>query len=115
MKLAVGLLALMLMATPVGANDPLKMYLSIGAAVAPANVYIQTILERSEQHRSIQIVTESEVFYSSSSVSLDGDRAPRMNTFKIAQLPAGHYNVVASVFGSDGKAVARAREWFDIR
>jgi hypothetical protein len=115
MKLALCLLTLTLATPSAGADDRVKMYLSVGAAMAPANVYIQTILERSQNNRSIRVVAESDLFYSSSTISLDGEHAPRINTVRLAQLPAGLYIASVSVTGVGGRELAHTRQYFEIR
>ena len=58
-------------------------------------------------NRAVEVVAESEDYYRSSEIQLDGDQAPRTNTFEFRSLPPGTYEVKATLLGSSG----RTRAW----
>jgi len=62
-------------------------------AFAPANLIVRTHIEADADNRAITIVAESNDFYRSSEVQLDGDRAPRTSTFEFRSLPSGTYQI----------------------
>jgi hypothetical protein len=93
------------------AKEPLSIRVSPAVAFAPANLIIQTRIDPDPYNRALEIVAESEAFYRSSTVQLEGDRAPKTTLFEFRSLPPGEYEVRASVIGADGqpKAIARAQ------
>ena len=80
--------------------------LSPSVAFAPANLVVKAIVEANKDNRSIEIVAESEDFYRSSEVSLDGERAPRTNLVQFRSLPTGAYLVRAVLRGAGGREIA---------
>ena len=103
-------IGLAMMTTVVGAREPLSIRASPAASFAPANLVIRTRLEPDADNRAMEVVAESDGFYRSSAIQLEGDRAPRTTTFEFRSLPAGEYEITAVVIGTDGRrrAVARA-------
>jgi hypothetical protein len=87
------------------------MHVSPAMSFAPANLLIRTKVEPDADNRSIEVIAESADFYRSSSIQLQGERAPRTVTFEFRSLPPGQYGVTASVVGMDGqrRALARSR------
>jgi hypothetical protein len=84
------------------------MQVSPAMAFAPANLVIQTRLEPDADNRFMEVVAQSDGFYRSSAIQLDGDRAPRTVRIEFRSLPPGECQVTAAVIGSDGhrRAVA---------
>ncbi len=116
MKAQAGLIAfLMLTATlPTGAGDKLALKVSPSVAFAPANLAVRAMVEADAQNRAIEIVAESDDFYRSSEVQLDGDRAPRTNTFEFRSLPPGMYEVRATLLGARGEHRAAMRQQVNV-
>jgi hypothetical protein len=94
-----------------GAKDNLSLRVSPAVSFAPADLVIQTRLEPDAANREMEVIAESGDFYRSSSIQLEGDRAPRTVRFEFRSLPAGEYEVRAAVMGKDGqrRAIARSR------
>jgi hypothetical protein len=90
-------------ATSVGANEPITIRVSPAMSFAPANLTVRTIVEPDADNRAMEIVADSEEFYRSSAVQLNGDRAPKTTIFEFRSLPPGEYHVTAAVFGTDGR------------
>jgi hypothetical protein len=82
------------------------MRVSPSVAFAPANLVVKTMVESNQENRSIEIIAESEEFYRSSEVELDGDRAPRTTIFQFRSLPSGSYRVRAVLRGAGGHEIA---------
>ena len=101
--------AVMMMTTAPGAKERLSMKVSPAMSFAPANLVIQTRLEPDADNRAMEIIAESDDFYRSSAMQLEGDRAPRTVTIEFRSLPPGEYQVTAVVIGSDGQRRAAAR------
>ena len=85
------------------------MQVSPAMSFAPANLVIQTRLEPDADNRAMEVIAESDDFYRSSAMQLDGDRAPRTARIEFRSLPPGEYQVTAVVIGSDGQRRAAAR------
>src|SRR4051812_44433974 len=95
MKLAVVCGVLLLAGGPFSARDQLSIRVSPMVAFHPADILVHTFVERDTVNREIQVTADSADFFSSSSVQLDGDDAPRSKEFRFRDLPAGNYSVVA--------------------
>jgi hypothetical protein len=66
---------LILAATSAGrAKESVAIRVSPAVAFAPADLVIRTSIEPDEHNRAIAIVADSESFYRSSSIQLEGDR-----------------------------------------
>jgi hypothetical protein len=97
-----------------GAVERLSLRVSPAVAMAPATLRVQATVEPMNENRSIQIIAESEGFYRSSEVSLEGDRAPRTNLLEFRGLPAGAYQVRAILKGVSGKELASTNKNLNI-
>jgi hypothetical protein len=71
--------------------------------LAPGHLVVQTVVEPDPANRLIQVIAESPDSYRSSEVQLDGNAAPRRNTFEFKDLPSGAYEIHAVLVGSDGQ------------
>ncbi len=102
--------AIVMAATSVGANGKVSMKVSPAISFAPATLVIKTRVEPDTDNREMDVVAESDEFYRSSTVPLDGDQAPPTSTFQLRGLPSGEYEVTAVVAGINGqqRAVAHA-------
>jgi len=93
----------------VGAKEPISIRVSPAVSFAPANLVIRTSIEPDADNRIMEVVVDSEEFYRSSAVELDGDHAPRTTSFEFRSLPRGDYQITAIVIGIDGRRRATAR------
>jgi len=110
MKARYLILGMMVAATAVaGANQPLAIRVSPAVSFAPANLVIRTQVDPDADNRSLEVVAESADFYRSSTVPLDGDRAPKTTQFEFRSLPPGEYAVSVIVTGADGRQRAVSR------
>jgi hypothetical protein len=96
--------------TGVVAKEPLSIRVSPAMSFAPATLVIRARVEPDADNRAMEVIADSEGFYRSSAIQLEGDRAPKTTTVELRSLPPGEYEVTAVVIGADGrrKAVARA-------
>ncbi len=105
-----GAAVLLLLALPAGAGDKLSMKVSPSVAFAPANLVVRAFVLQDADNRAIEVIAESEDFYRSSEIQLDGDKAPRTNVFEFRSLPTGTYQVSAVLIGSQGqRALVRSQ------
>jgi hypothetical protein len=97
-----------------GAGEPLVVSVHPAVSMAPANVKVETRIEADAANRAIEISADSQNFYRSSIIPLDGASAPRINVFELRGLPGGNYEVTAVLIGDDGHRRAYQRQSFNI-
>ena len=93
----------------VGATAPVSIRVSPAVSFAPANLVVQTVIEPDADNRAVEIVADGDDFYRSSTVQLEGDRAPKTIRFEFRSLPRGEYRVSAALIGVDGRSRAIGR------
>jgi hypothetical protein len=101
MKLGLHLVGILMVAAtcPAGAGERMIIKVTPAVAFAPANLVVRAVVEADADNRGISVIAESEDFYRSSEIQLDGDHAPRINTFEFRSLPPGNYSVKAMLMG----------------
>jgi hypothetical protein len=101
---------------PAGAGESDRMALRVSPAVAfaPANLVVRATIAADESNRAVEIVAESESFYRSSEITLEGDRAPRISLFKFRSLPPGTYEVRATLRGAHGEDRSTIRQQVNV-
>ena len=95
--------------TVAGTKESLSMQVSPAMSFAPANLMIRAKVEPDAANREMEVIAQSDDFYRSSAIQLEGDRAPRTVTFEFRSLPPGEYAVTAVVIGTDGQPRGHAR------
>jgi len=100
--------AVFLASLTVNAGQLLKMRTSPMLS-APADLFVYVSVERRAQNRLLVVSAESQDFFRSSEVQLDGEESPRVAVFDFRQLPAGYYVVEAELIGSNGRTADVAR------
>lgn len=112
MKLGAGLVGMLLIVAtlPAGAGERMILKVSPAVAFAPANLIVRAFVEADADNRAIAVVAESDDFYRSSEIQLDGDHAPRTNTFEFRSLPPGTYSVKAMLIGRGSEPRATLRQ-----
>ena len=104
-RLLVGavVLACLVAARPtLGAETALSLRVTPRMAAAPATVSITVTVEPNERNRVLVIEDDSDVYYRSSQVQLEGKNAARTHQLIFRELPPGEHLVRASVHGTDG-------------
>ena len=100
--------ALLLIALTAGAASRIEVSVSPRYGFEPVNLVIAVITERHSDNRILRVVAESENFLTSSDRNLDGEDSPRVARFEFREVPAGAYNIRATLIGPDGKTRAEA-------
>ena len=116
MKVRAALLGVLtLIATlPLGAGERLTIKVSPAVAFAPANLIVRTMIVADADNRAVEITAESQDFYRSSTVQLDGDKAARTSQFEFRSLPQGTYEVRANLLGTRGEQRATVRQQVNV-
>lgn len=65
--------------------------------VAPATVPITVAVEPGTENRMLIVEVDSEDYFRSSGVELDGEKEKRLHSVEFRSLPAGHYTLRAQV------------------
>jgi hypothetical protein len=94
----------------VGAGEPIVVTVYPAVSMAPANVKVEARIEAHAANRAIEISADSQNFYRSSTIPLDGASAPRINVFEFRGLPGGKYEVTAVLIGDDGRRRGSQRQ-----
>jgi hypothetical protein len=100
--------------TPLGAGERLMLKVSPAVSFAPANLVVRATVPLDAGNRAIEIVAESQDFYRSSEIQLEGDKAPRSSQFEFRSLPSGTYEVRANLLGANGELRAKIRQQVNV-
>jgi hypothetical protein len=84
MKARCLVVAMVLTSAVAGAKEPLSIRVSPGFSFAPANIVIRTSVEPDAENRSLEVIADSAEFYRSSTITLEGDRAPKTMMVEVA-------------------------------
>jgi len=105
--------ALLLLSGPradaVGAPDRIALRLTPAVAWAPAALTVRATIESNSENRELEVIAESDAFVRSSSISLDGAKAPKLNVFEFRSLPSGTYTVTGVLVDSSGRRLTATR------
>jgi hypothetical protein len=101
---------LALTAMSAGAGEQLRLAVSPAQSFAPTNLRIQVRMVRHAENRTLTIAAESEDFYRSSQIPLEGEHAPATIMFEFPGLPGGDYVVFGVLTDSVGRQRAIAEQ-----
>ena len=101
-------------APPLGAGEKMTLKVSPAVAFAPANLIVRAMILADPDNRAVEIIAESEDFYRSSMIQLEGDKAPRTTQFEFRSLPSGTYEVRANLLGTNGESRALSRQHVNV-
>lgn len=79
---------------------------------APAYVSATIHVSAAADNRLLRVTLDSEGFYRSSDVQLDGDRAPVQHSLVWRDVSAGTYDVIVELYGSNGRKQTVRRQLF---
>lgn len=89
-------------AATVSAREGIEIRVSPNVSMAPATVRVLVTVEPDANNRQLVVEADSGEFYTSSTVQLDGTKAPRTQAFILKELPAGRYDIAAVVVQRNG-------------
>ena len=115
-KAGAALFGMLLLAgtAPMGAGERITLKVSPAVAFAPANLVVRTTILADAENSAVQIVAESDDFYRSSEMQLEGDKAVRTATFEFRSVPSGTYQVSANLIGADGRSRGIIRQQVNV-
>jgi hypothetical protein len=116
MKVRVALFGILMLTGTLrlGAGERMMLKVSPAFAFAPANLVVRATIPVDADNRAVEIVAESDDFYRSSEIQLEGERAARTSTFEFRSLPPGTYEVRANLLGADGRSRAMIRQQVNV-
>jgi hypothetical protein len=71
-------------------------------AFAGADIRVVVRVQPEAGNRRLQLSVDAPTFYASTERQLDGMDGARAHTFNVKELPAGEYQIIATLEGSDG-------------
>jgi hypothetical protein len=98
------------LAFPLGAGGRMTMRVSPEVSFAPAHLVVRATVEAAPENRGLEVVAESDDFYRSSTVQLDGEHAPRTSIFDFVSLPGGVYDVTVRLLDVHGGTITEERK-----
>jgi hypothetical protein len=99
---------------PIGADERLAVQ-APNVMLAPGHLVVETVIEPDPENRAIQVTAESAAFYRSSERLLDGNTAPRRNTFEFSGLPPGEYDLHVTLLDASGAPRASVLRTLQVR
>jgi hypothetical protein len=91
------------------ATEKLALRVTPNVSSAPSNVIVKAMVARDADNRWLHIEADSGTFFRSSSIQLDGDKAPVITEVRLANLPGGEYAVSAVLRNSHGEEITVRR------
>ena len=107
-------LALTASSVTVGAGEKFTMKASPEISFAPALLTVRTVIEPDPDNRALEIAIDSQDFYRSSLIQLEGDQAPRTSVIQFRSVPGGSYMISARLLGQSGESRAILRRVVDV-
>jgi hypothetical protein len=97
-------------ATGPKAEEPVRIAASPAFAFAPALLRVRVRVEPNAANRTLTITADSDGYYRSSLIALDGDTSERTFFVEFKRVPAGQYQLSAVVRNGSGENVAVASQ-----
>jgi hypothetical protein len=99
---------LLLIALAAEATPQIEVSVSPTYGFEPVNLVVAVVTASHADNRILRVVAESEEFVSSSDRQLEGSGSPRVARFEFRAIPAGAYEIRATLIGPNGKVRAEA-------
>jgi hypothetical protein len=105
MKPRLFIAAIALAASSAQAGESVSLRVTPRFAMEPATVRITALVPRNGRNRALEIEADSQDFYRSSLITLDGANAASATVVEFRDLPGGLYAVTARVFDGSGRVL----------
>jgi len=102
-------LCVVLVPQTLNGSEPLKLQVSPAISRAPAILTVRAVVEPSPDNRVLEIAAESNEFFRSSQVQVDGERGVALNVVQFKNLPTGLYRVTCVLVGVHGPRATAMR------
>ena len=110
MRVAAFLCGILLIVAPLGGSEAMKISVSPAQSIAPANLFIRVSIVPNAANRLVSVAAESDDYYRSSEVTLEGDQSPRTVVFEFRSVPSGSYEIRGVLGDAQGHEMATARQ-----
>ena len=114
MRTAIFTVAIIISAALITPSSPAKELVEIKVRgyyfAAPATVPVTIAVEPGARNRALVVEADSDDYYRSSLVELDGDKEKRLHLVEFKSLPAGEYTLRARVMASKTEVIGSAVE-----
>jgi hypothetical protein len=84
-------------------GEQLRIAVSPAQSFAPSNLNIRARIVPHAENRALEMIAESDEFYRSSQIALDGEHAPATIMFEFRGVPGGDYQVYGILTGGSGR------------
>lgn len=85
-----------------GSDEVVELRLTATFALAPASVGSVIKVPHHADNRLLRVIADSEDYYRSSDISLEGSSAALSHVVWFKEMPAGRYNIEVTVYGTQG-------------
>jgi hypothetical protein len=106
--LAASLVVLVPARTALYANDFVQLHVSPTLSER-GDMLVQVLVTRDAENQWMRVTAESESYYSSSEMELEGEYSPRVKVIRFRDVPAGWYEVTGTVFDHHKKVKGQSR------
>jgi hypothetical protein len=110
MRLVFVLTAMFFAVAPLNGTESLKMSVSPAQSLAPAYLRVRLTVEPNAVNRTVAVVAESDDYFRSSELPLQGEEGPRTIFFEFRGVPSGEYQIRGLVGDVSGHEVASAQQ-----
>jgi hypothetical protein len=110
-RTALVLIACVVFGSLATARESVSIRVSPNVSLAPATVRVVVTVEPEATNRQLVLEADSGLFFTSSTVQLDGTNAPRLQSFVFKELPAGNYEIAARVIRNNGNNAKALTEY----
>lgn len=97
--------AVIVATSTVSGRDRLEMRAKPAFAYAPSEVQMEFRIMPDAANRALDVVAESDSFYRSSVIELEGERAPTVVSIRYHGLPAGDYSLRGALVDRAGRVL----------
>ena len=103
-----------LAAGPGASDPPLRAQVSPRFGPAPSPVRVQAIVAPATENRGLLIVIESDDYFRSSTLPLEGDAASRVHVADFRSVPAGVHHITVALLDQQGDRRAVVRDAIEL-